>query len=332
MGDTLSIHGTGLATRSYMHVDDAASAFDIILHHGEASNIYNIGAHEERTVLSVARDICKILGRDSSTAIAHVRDRTFNDRRYFIDCTKLQALGWSQKTNWEEGLRETVQWYVKQDLNSYWNDFSSALQAHPLGLRVNKSFSQPNALAFNLTREFSDGTAQEITFLIYGRTGWIGGMLGHLLEQGNHKYFYGSARLHDRRAIEEDIARCRPTHILNAAGITGRPNVDWCESHKREVVQTNVLGTLNLIDLAHSKGIHVTNFATGCIFSYDDEHPIAGAGFTETDAPNFRGSYYSKTKAMVDELVQQYDNVLHLIESSRSRAQVCCAIKIESLN
>ena len=70
-------------------------------------------------------------------------------------------------------------------------------------------------------------------------------MLGRLLEEANHTFFYGSARLYDRQAIEEDITRCQPTHILNAAGITGRPNVDWCESHKREVVQTNVLGTLN---------------------------------------------------------------------------------------
>jgi len=96
------------------------------------------------------------------------------------------------------------------------------------------------------------------------------------------------------------------------AGITGRPNVDWCESHKREVVQTNVLGTLNLIDIAHSRRIHVTNFATGCIYSYDAEHPIGGPGFTEKDIANFRGSYYSNTKAVVEELIQQYDNVLQL--------------------
>lgn len=137
-------------------------------------------------------------------------------------------------------------------------------------------------------------------------------MLGKLLSERQFSYFYGSARLQDRRAIEEDITRCRPTHILNAAGITGRPNVDWCESHKREVVQTNVLGTLNLIDIAHSQGIHVTNFATGCIYSYDNEHPVGGSGFTEEDVPNFRGSFYSNTKAMVEELIQQYDNVLQL--------------------
>lgn len=314
MGKKLSIHGDGVATRSYMHVYDAASAFDIILHYGKNSNVYNIGANEERTVLSVARDICEIVGRDSREAITHVRDRSFNDRRYFIDCSKLLALGWNQKKTWQEGLRETVQWYVTQDLTCYWDDFSSALCAHPVLSQGNKSFSPiDQCSSVIIAQELAARTTKEAaTFLIYGRTGWIGGMLGRLLKDGNHNYFYGSARLHDRQGIKMDIARCKPTHILNAAGITGRPNVDWCEYHKREVVQTNVLGTLNLIDVAHVEGIHVTNFATGCIYTYDDEHPTDGAGFTETDTPNFRGSYYSKTKAMVEELIQQYDNVLQL--------------------
>jgi midasin (ATPase involved in ribosome maturation) len=48
------------------------------------------------------------------------------------------------------------------------------------------------------------------------------------------------------------------------------------------------------------------------ITSYDAEHPVGGAGFKETDAANFRGSYYSNTKSMVEELIQQYDNVLQL--------------------
>jgi len=309
-GETIPIHGDGLATRSYMHINDAATAFDTILHHGKTSHIYNIGAHEERTVLSVARDICKLVGRDPEEAITHVRDRAFNDRRYFIDCSKLHDLGWNQEMTWEQGLEETVQWYRTQDLMSYWKDFASALRPHPLVTGNSLSFSREQSAASLTEDQVSEGP--DVTFLIYGRTGWIGGMLGRLLDERKYRYFYGSARLHDRQGIEADITRCKPTHILNAAGITGRPNVDWCESHKREVVQTNVLGTLNLIDIAHSNGIHVTNFATGCIYSYDAEHTRQGTGFKETDTANFRGSYYSNTKAMVEELIQQYDNVLQL--------------------
>ena len=311
-GEKLSIHGDGLATRSYMHVNDAATAFDIILHRGQTSHIYNIGARQEHTVLSVAQDVWKVVGRDPKEASTHVRDRAFNDRRYFIDCSKLYALGWNQEIMWEQGLEETVQWYRTQDLMSYWNDFAFALQPHPLETRMTLTFPREQAAVSLNHVEDRVNEGSNVTFLIYGRTGWIGGMLGALLEQGNYRYFYGSARLYDRHDIEQDIMRCQPTHILNAAGITGRPNVDWCESHKREVVQTNVLGTLNLIDIAHANGLHVTNFATGCIYSYNLEHPIGGAGFKETDTANFRGSYYSNTKAMVEELIQQYDNVLQL--------------------
>lgn len=51
-----------------------------------------------------------------------------------------------------------------------------------------------------------------------------------------------------------------------------------------------MIGTLNLAEAAHSKGIHCTIYATGCIFEYDKEHPIGGPGFTEEDKPNFDGT------------------------------------------
>ena len=216
-GKTISIHGDGLATRSYMHVNDAATAFDIILHCGRTSHIYNIGAHEERTVLSVAQDVCKLVDRDPEEAITHVRDRAFNDRRYFIDCSKLHDLGWNQEVPWEQGLEETVQWYRTQDLLLYWNNFAPALQPHPTATGSSLSFSREQSVPSLTLIEDQVNEASNVTFLIYGRTGWIGGMLGQLLGEGNYRYFYGSARLHDRQDIEADIMRCKPTHILNAA-------------------------------------------------------------------------------------------------------------------
>jgi len=313
-GLQIPLHGDGMATRSYMHVADAASAFDSILHHGEDRGVYNIGAQEERTVRSVAEDICSELKLNADDIVTYVKDRQFNDRRYFIDCSKLLALGWKQEKSWEDGLRETIAWYEKNGENDYWGNLSAALVAHPTGGHVTAS---PNVFE-EIAGSTAEGKANDAAeanrpvFLIYGRAGWIGGMLGRLLEEQGHKYYYGAARLYDRKAVEDDIARCKPTHILNAAGITGRPNVDWCESHKKETVQTNVTGILTLVDLADKNGIHVTNFATGCIYSYDEKHPIGGPGFTEDDAPNFGGSFYSHTKGMVEDLLKNYDNLLQL--------------------
>ena len=64
-----------------------------------------------------------------------------------------------------------------------------------------------------------------------------------------------------------------------------------------ETIRVNVLGMLNLADLCYMKGVHLTTYATGCIFHYDKEFPEgSGKGFKESDTPNFMGSYYSKTK------------------------------------
>ncbi|KAI3505162.1 hypothetical protein L1887_27095 [Cichorium endivia] len=155
--------------------------------------------------------------------------------------------------------------------------------------------------------------AAPLKFLIYGRTGWIGGLLGKLCESQGIEYTYGSGRLESRDTLIADLAAVNPTHVFNAAGITGRPNVDWCESHKAETIRTNVVGTLTLADVCREKGLILINYATGCIFEYDSVHQLgSGVGFKEEDTPNFDGSFYSKTKAMVEELLKNYENVCTL--------------------
>ncbi|OWM71973.1 hypothetical protein CDL15_Pgr017856 [Punica granatum] len=160
----------------------------------------------------------------------------------------------------------------------------------------------------------ANGAADKpLKFLIYGRTGWIGGLLGELCRAQSIDFEYGSGRLENRSSLEADIAAVAPTHVFNAAGVTGRPNVDWCESHKVETIRTNVVGTLTLADVCRERGLVLINYATGCIFEYDQAHPLgSGIGFKEEDTPNFVGSFYSKTKAMVEELLKNYENVCTL--------------------
>ena len=129
-GKKLPVHGNGSAKRSYMYVSDVASAFDVILHKGQTTNIYNIGTHEERSIMSVAQDVCELAGHVAEQMIECVDDRAFNDRRYYIDSSKLQELGWSQLVSWKEGLSRTYQWYTSHG-EEYWSDLSIALMAHP---------------------------------------------------------------------------------------------------------------------------------------------------------------------------------------------------------
>jgi dTDP-4-dehydrorhamnose reductase len=153
-----------------------------------------------------------------------------------------------------------------------------------------------------------------MSFLVYGAaTGWIGQQMVELLKQQGKEVHVSKCRLEDRNHIEKELDEIKPKYILNCAGVTGRPNVDWCEDHKIETIRSNVIGTLNLCDVASIRGIHVTNYATGCIYEYDDKHTMTnGVGFTEDDPPNFTGSYYSKTKGMVEFLLRSYPNVLIL--------------------
>jgi len=150
-------------------------------------------------------------------------------------------------------------------------------------------------------------------YLIYGaKTGWIGSYIVKICEQKGLDHVIAETRIEDRNLVEAELDKVKPTHVLMAAGLTGRPTVDWCEDHKQETIRVNVIGTLGVVDSCWQRGIHITNFATGCIFKYDEAHPVGGAGFTECDTPNFFGSFYSHTKAMVENMLQNYDNCLIL--------------------
>ncbi|KAL7746988.1 hypothetical protein RI367_007700 [Sorochytrium milnesiophthora] len=149
-------------------------------------------------------------------------------------------------------------------------------------------------------------------FLVFGPNGWIGGTLIEMLRAQGKTVHAASARLENHTDILRDLEQYKPTRVLNCAGVTGRPNVDWCEDNKEATLRSNVIGTLNLADCCLLKNVHLTNFATGCIYQYDDKHPIHGLTFTEEDEPNFSGSFYSATKSVVEKLLRNYNNVLTL--------------------
>jgi 3,5-epimerase/4-reductase len=156
--------------------------------------------------------------------------------------------------------------------------------------------------------------AHSAIFLVFGgERGWIGQKMVTILKDLGHDVHLPTSRLEDRQAIQQEIEAIKPDYIINSAGIIGKPTVDWCESHKQETIRANVLGILNLVDIAYQCNIHITNIATGCIYQYDENHPLgSGLGFTEKERPNFTGSFYSRTKVLAEDLIMNYPNVLHL--------------------
>lgn len=147
-------------------------------------------------------------------------------------------------------------------------------------------------------------------FLIWGGKGWVAGHLESMLKDQGKTVHTTTVRMENREEVIAELERIKPTHVMNCAGCTGRPNVDWCEDNKAATIRSNVIGTLNLADACEQRGIHISVFATGCIYTYDDAHPIGGPGFKETDPANFSGSFYSATKSRVEEVSIPWDQVL----------------------
>lgn len=110
--DKLPVYGTGENVRDWLHVKDHCIAIDLIVRHGKAGEVYNVGGHNERTNLEVVKTILKVLGK-SEDLIEYVTDRLGHDKRYAIDPRKIeQELGWKPIYTFDTGIRETIEWYL----------------------------------------------------------------------------------------------------------------------------------------------------------------------------------------------------------------------------
>ena len=182
-------------------------------------------------------------------------------------------------------------------------------------------------------------------FLVFGKSGWIGGLVGELLKKQGANFHWATARLEDRAALLEEIDRVggcpaagtsaqklacveiscpetpapsageaharhvrsgrhRPAQcglVRNPQGATPR-GVHFARFpastrlpltaagfivSQLETIRANVIGTLTLADVCNQRGIHLTNFATGCIFHYDDNFPQASGWMRETKPEHF---------------------------------------------
>ena len=119
-GKPLPVYGDGQNVRDWLHVEDHCSALATVLERGRPGEVYNIGGRSEQRNIDVVRAICTLLdelrprtGGPHAGLIAFVKDRPGHDRRYAIDCGKIEReLGWHPNESFASGLRRTVQWYL----------------------------------------------------------------------------------------------------------------------------------------------------------------------------------------------------------------------------
>ncbi|MFG6117338.1 dTDP-glucose 4,6-dehydratase [Halobacillus sp. MO56] len=126
-GESIPIYGDGQNIRDWLYVTDHCQALDAVFHHGNTGESYNIGGRSERTNLDMTNRICELLDHNQpdrkkqlklttfKDLITFVDDRPGHDRRYAVDDNKIrETLGWKPEVKLEQGLAETVSWYINK--------------------------------------------------------------------------------------------------------------------------------------------------------------------------------------------------------------------------
>jgi dTDP-glucose 4,6-dehydratase len=113
----LPLYGDGGNVRDWLFVEDHCAAVDFLIEHGTNSETYNIGGGNERENREITHRILQLLNKPE-TLIKRVADRVGHDRRYSVDTSKLEQLGFKMTTDFDEALERTVKWYLANE--SWW--------------------------------------------------------------------------------------------------------------------------------------------------------------------------------------------------------------------
>lgn len=136
------------------------------------------------------------------------------------------------------------------------------------------------------------------TVLLFGSKGYVGTYFRSVYPNA----ITPNVDIGNKTVVEQCLDEHKPDIVINAAGRTGRPNVDWCEAHKAETLYGNVTAPLVLLQACMERNLYLVQISTGCIYAGDNN----GNGFTETDLPNFAGSFYSQTKFWLEEICRNF--------------------------
>ena len=135
-------------------------------------------------------------------------------------------------------------------------------------------------------------------YLIFGKDGWLAQKFNNFLEDSQ----ISDVDITDLPATRKELDEKKPKIVINAAGITGRPNIDWCEEHKIETVAGNVTGPLNILQACSEKNVYWVHLGSGCIFQGRGPN---NKGFRENDEAN-PPSFYSWTKYWADSILRHF--------------------------
>jgi len=143
-------------------------------------------------------------------------------------------------------------------------------------------------------------------FAIMGYNGLIGGAFVREIEKQGYRWEPINARLHQHEKIRNEILTIKPSiSVIIAAGVGTRPNTRWCDEHHEETLDANVTSQIAIAQICKENQIHCTLIGTSAFYHYDDDHPIGGKGFDESEAPNHAYNWYYKMRVLVEQLLSE---------------------------
>lgn len=144
--------------------------------------------------------------------------------------------------------------------------------------------------------------------VLLGSTGYLGKHAYNEITKEGLSVLNITSRLNDHDSINDHIKRSKCRYVVCAAGISGKPTIDWCDTHEYETWETNYLDMLNLMRVCKDNNVHLTIFGSGLVFKADNDAAV----FTEDDVPNFDDKVYTKYRIMLESATKLFTNVLYL--------------------
>lgn len=135
---------------------------------------------------------------------------------------------------------------------------------------------------------------------IVGASGFLGSGAKEYLEGKGYKVLSQRVDVTDFVALKESFKKNKPDVVINFSGVRAYPNIDWCEDHKEETVKVNVLGAVNVMMAGIESGAYPVQISSGCTYSGTTKH-----AFTEEDRPNFFGSFYSRMRIVLHDILRE---------------------------